>query len=140
MGEPFRTQITVRTYELDALGHLNHAVYHAYAEVARVEAFDAAGGRDQLHEEKKGSVVLAATISYRREVRYGETVEITTQAKFGSGKTFQIEHKIYKPDGTLSAELMVTMGLMDLARRKLVEDPRGQFERAGCNMSILTGE
>ncbi|HVW44026.1 MAG TPA: acyl-CoA thioesterase [Amycolatopsis sp.] len=139
--EPFRIQIKVRSYELDTLGHLNHAVYHSYAEVARLEALDAAsGGRNTLREERKGAVLLASQISYRREIVGGETVDVTARAKFGSGKSFVVEHNIFKPDGTLSAELTVTLGLMDLDVRKLVEDPRGHLERAGYDLSLLTGE
>ena len=139
--EPFRIQIKVRLYELDPLGHLNHAVYHSYAEVARIEAFQAAaGGTDGLRAQNQSSVVLASQISYRREIVFGETVDVTARLKFGSGKTFQIEQTIYKPDGTLSAELVLTMGLMDLERRKLVDDPRGRFERAGYDLPLLTGD
>ncbi|WP_435159462.1 acyl-CoA thioesterase [Amycolatopsis sacchari] len=137
--EPFRMQIKVRLYELDALGHLNHAVYHSYAEVARVEALErAAGGSTVLHDEHVSPVLLASSISYRREIRLGETVDVTCDAKFGTGKTFQMEQHIYKADGTLSAELAVTLGLMDLERRKLVDDPRGRFERAGYDLKLLS--
>ena len=46
----FSTRIEVRGYELDALGHVNHAVYHQYAEVARMKGFVAAGcDWDELH-------------------------------------------------------------------------------------------
>ncbi|GHF80204.1 acyl-CoA thioester hydrolase [Amycolatopsis bartoniae] len=137
--EPFRMQIKVRLYELDPLGHLNHAVYHSYAEVARLEAFErAARGSKALEEQKIAAVLLASNISYRREIRRGETVEVTCDVKFGTGKTFQMEQQIVKLDGTLSAELLVTVGLMDLERRKLVDDPRGRFERAGFDLKLLS--
>ncbi|GAB2960893.1 acyl-CoA thioesterase [Amycolatopsis acidiphila] len=137
--EPFRMQIKVRLYELDPLGHLNHAVYHSYAEVARIECMEQASrGSTVLHDERVSPVLLASSINYRREIRMGETVEVTCDAKFGTGKSFQIEHHIRKLDGTLSAELTCTVGLMDLERRKLVEDPRGRFERAGYDMAVLS--
>ena len=134
-------QIKVRLYELDPLGHLNHAVYHSYAEVARIEAFEqAAGAGTALRDENIAPVLLASQISYRREILLGETVDVTAQVKFGSGKSFQMEQNIVKADGTLSAELTVTVGLMDLERRKLVDDPRGRLERAGYDIGLLTGE
>ncbi|WP_236795327.1 thioesterase family protein [Amycolatopsis sp. GM8] len=137
--EPFRIQIKVRMYELDMLGHLNHAVYHSYCEVARIEGLaKAAGGATPIEEQHIAPVLLASTITYRREIRMGETVEVTADATFGPGKTFQIEHRIYKADGTVSAELVCTIGLMDLARRKLVDDPRGRFERAGYDLKVLS--
>ncbi|NKQ59318.1 acyl-CoA thioesterase [Amycolatopsis sp. K13G38] len=139
--EPFRMQIKVRLYELDPLGHLNHAVYHSYAEVARIEAFDqASGGSTALREAHVAPVLLASQINYRREIVLGETVEVTARAKFGTGKSFQMEQNIVKADGVLAADLALTLGLMHLERRKLVEDPRGWFERAGYDISLLTGE
>jgi acyl-CoA thioester hydrolase len=132
-------QIKVRLYELDPLGHLNHAVYHSYGEVARIECMEgAARGGTSLRDEGVAPVLLASSINYRREIRMGETVEVTCDLKFGTGKTFQIEQHIYKADGTLSAELTCTLGIMDLERRKLVEDPRGRFERAGYDLKAMS--
>ncbi len=137
--EPFRVEIKVRHYELDTLGHLNHAVYHSYGEVARTEAFEQAGGA-ALREQNLAPVLLESHIVFRREIRAGETVHVGCEAKFGTGKTFQMINNIHKADGTLSAEITCTLGLMDLERRKLVEDPRGHCERAGLDMSVLTAE
>ena len=43
MGEPARYQLKVRHYEVDQYGHVNHAQYVHYLEVARIEALDALG-------------------------------------------------------------------------------------------------
>ncbi|HKS48910.1 MAG TPA: acyl-CoA thioesterase [Amycolatopsis sp.] len=137
--EPFRTQIKVRHYELDSLGHVNHAVYHSYAEVARLEAMEkAAGDRDGLRAENLAVVLLESHIVYRRELRAGDVVEVTCEIEFGDGKIFHVTNEIFKLDGTLSAEIRCTLGLMDLERRKLLDDPRGRFERAGIDLKILT--
>jgi acyl-CoA thioester hydrolase len=140
--EPFRTQIKVRHYELDTLGHLNHAVYHSYGEVARVELMEAAGARTGgLREGRLAAVLLESTIKFRRELRAGDVVDVTCDATFGTGKIFHMNSIIYKLDGTVSAEIECTLGLMDLDRRKLVDDPRGRFERAGIDLKKLsTGE
>ena len=39
----FTTTVTVRGYECDANGHVNHANYHRYGEHARTEHLSAAG-------------------------------------------------------------------------------------------------
>lgn len=131
--------IKTRLYEMDPLGHLNHAVYHSYAEVARLELLErAGGGTTALADERIAAVLLASTISYRREIRLGETVDVTCDTKFGEGKTFAMEQLILKADGVLSAELSLTLGLMDLERRKLVDDPRGRFERAGYDLKMMS--
>jgi len=137
--EPFRTRIKVRHYELDTLGHLNHAVYHSYGEVARLELFELAGALDGgLREAKLASVLLETHVVFRRELRAGDEVDVTCDAKFGSSKVFEMTSNIYKLDGTLAAEISCTLGLMDLERRKLVTDPRGRFERAGVDLKVLS--
>lgn len=136
---PFHTPIKVRLYELDILGHVNHAVYHSYAEVARMDAFEeASGGSTALRDQNLEMILLASQISYRREIRRGETVEVTADVKFGGGKTFQIEQNISKEDGTLSADLVVTVGVLDLEHRRLIADPRGFFDRAGYDLKLLS--
>ena len=136
--EVFRTQVKVRHYELDTLGHLNHAVYHSYGEISRLELMEFAGGIEGMRAEKLAAVLLESHISFRRELRAGDVVDITCDTKFGSGKTFQMNSNIYKLDGTLSAEITCTLGLMDLDKRKLVEDPRGRFALAGVDPLLLS--
>ncbi|QRP44946.1 thioesterase family protein [Amycolatopsis sp. FDAARGOS 1241] len=135
--EPFRTRIKVRHYELDSLGHLNHAVYHSYGEVSRIELFESAGDA-RLRDQNLAPVLLESHIVYRRELRGGDVVDVSCDASFGDGKVFWMTSRIVKLDGTLSAEITCTVGLMDLVRRKLVEDPRGHFERAGLNLKVLS--
>ncbi|MDX1567801.1 MAG: acyl-CoA thioesterase, partial [Longimicrobiales bacterium] len=43
MNPWFETSIETRSYELDAFGHLNHAVYLNYFEVARIKLLEEAG-------------------------------------------------------------------------------------------------
>ncbi|RJQ89326.1 acyl-CoA thioesterase [Amycolatopsis panacis] len=135
--EPFRIRIKVRHYELDSLGHLNHAVYHSYGEVARLEAL-AAAGDEKLREARLAPVLLESRIVYRRELRSGDEVDVTCEVAFGEGKAFRMSSRIIKLDGTLSAEIECTVGLMDLDRRKLVPDPRGHFERAQVDLQVLS--
>ena len=130
--------IPVRTYELDTLGHVNQAVYHQYAEVARVEAFKAAGcGWETMVHSGSAPVLLSSTCHYRRELRLGETVEVTASIKFGTGKTFTMESLVLKADGTTSAEITCVIGVMDLTARKLLADPRAALEAAGMDLSVL---
>jgi acyl-CoA thioester hydrolase len=135
--EPFRTRLKVRQYELDALGHVNQAVYHSYAEVSRLEAFEAAGNA-KVGEDNTAPVLLESHIVYRRELRGGDVVDVTCDTTFGEGKVFWMTSRILKLDGTLSAEVKCTLGVMDLERRKLVADPRGLFERAGLDLKVLS--
>lgn len=133
-------RITVRGYELDALGHLNQAVYHQYAELARQAAVEAAGGRfDQLIAAGIAPVLLESHASFRRELRAGDTVEVSCDTKFGTGKTFQMSQLITKLDGTLSAEITCILGMMDLGARRLLPDPRAVLESLGVNARLMSG-
>ncbi|RZQ59308.1 acyl-CoA thioesterase [Amycolatopsis suaedae] len=127
----------MRHYELDTLGHLNHAVYHSYGEVSRLELVEKAGGYG-LEETGLGPVLLESHIRYRRELRGGDVVDVSCDTTFGEGKIFHMRSVITKVDGTVAAEIDCTLGLMDLRRRKLVDDPRGHFERAGMDLKILS--
>jgi acyl-CoA thioester hydrolase len=135
---PFRVPIVVRSYELDALGHVNHAVYHQYAEVARMAGFHAAGcDWDGLMDKRVAPVLLSTTVNFRRELRAYEHLDVTCAVKFGTGKTFDIEQLIMKADGTVAAEINSIVGLMDLEARKLLTDPRGALVAGGFDPAKL---
>jgi acyl-CoA thioester hydrolase len=134
----YRIPITVRSYELDALGHVNHAVYHQYAEVARMTGFTAAGcDWDGLMDDRVAVVLLSTTVNFRGELRAHDEIEVTCRLKFGTGKTFNIESMIIKADGTVAAEVYCIVGLMDLDARKLLTDPRAALEARGFDAAKL---
>jgi acyl-CoA thioester hydrolase len=134
----FRVPIDVPSYELDALGHVNHAVYHQYAELARMAAFTAAGcDWDGLMDQRVATVLLSTTVHFRRELRGGEHLEVTCAIKFGTGKTFNLDSMILKADGAVAAEVYCVAGLMDLDARKLLRDPRAALEARGFDAAKL---
>jgi acyl-CoA thioester hydrolase len=136
----FSIRLDVRSYELDALGHVNHAVYHQYAEVARVKGFTAAGcDWAGLTALKTAPVLLSTTVNFRRELLGDDEIDVTCVAKFGTGRTFTLEQTITKADGVLSAEVYCVLGVMDLDARKLVADPRAVLESAGLDITVLNG-
>lgn len=134
-AEKFSIRIKVRHYELDTLGHLNHAVYHQYGEVARLEWFESVGGGGSgLRDAKISPVLLETHVRFRRELRAGDVVDVSCDVTFGEGKTFQMNSEIRKLDGTLAAEIECTVGVMDMGIRKLVADPHGELVKAGLRI------
>ncbi|MGH3879771.1 MAG: acyl-CoA thioesterase [Actinophytocola sp.] len=128
----FSIPIVVRSYEMDALGHVNHAVYHQYAEVARMSGFTAAGcDWDGLMDDGVAPVLLSTTVNFRRELRANDRLEVTCEIKFGTGKTFNVNSMIIKADGTVAAEVYCIVGLMNLEARKLLTDPRAALVAGG---------
>jgi acyl-CoA thioester hydrolase len=127
----FRVRIGVRSYEQDVNGHVNHAVYHQYAEHARMEHFRAAGLSQSVLEKHGLTVVLlSTTVHFRAELRAGEQVEIDSEMEFTDRKPFTMRHRIVRvangdgvPAEDLAAEAECTMGVLDVASRRLVADP-----------------
>lgn len=137
---PFTVEITVRSYELDVLGHVNQAVYHQYTEIGRMEMLDAAGyDWHALDGRNVGPVLLESTMKYRRELRSADRVTIVTRAEVGEGKVFTMSSEVLKADGTLSAEMTGVFGFMDLDARKLEPSAREVVERACGKPEVLLG-
>jgi acyl-CoA thioester hydrolase len=131
-------RLKVRSYEVDRLGHVNHAVYHQYGELARVGGFEAAGLLwDKMTDSNMGPVMLHTSVDFRRELRVGDEFDVTCELGFGGGKTFRLDTLITKLDGTVSAELRCVLGVMDLQARKLFPDPRQALEAAGLDPAVL---
>src|SRR2546425_1013991 len=64
MGEPARLQLKVRHYEVDQYGHVNHAQYVHYLEVARIEALETLG-LSLPDMRRQGYLILAADLSVK---------------------------------------------------------------------------
>ncbi|QKW11253.1 acyl-CoA thioesterase [Streptomyces sp. NA04227] len=138
MAQPFTVPITVRGYETDTQGHLNQAVYLQYSEHARWALLEAAGIRQKdLVANGIGPVVLETTIRYRRELYAGDEVDVSCLFVWGGGKTFKLEQRITKKDGTLSAEFDVVGGILDLSARKLVDDPAQALRAVAKEPAVL---
>ncbi|AFZ14108.1 4-hydroxybenzoyl-CoA thioesterase [Crinalium epipsammum PCC 9333] len=77
--EKFITQIKVRHYELDTLGHLNNAVYQNYLEQAAIEHMEYLEFNLDRYQQLGGVFVLRRIkIDYLRPAFAGDTLEITT--------------------------------------------------------------
>ncbi len=75
----FTTQLRVRYHEMDALGHVNNAVYQHYLEQAAVEHSEYLGFNQQCYQELGGAFVMRQIeIDYLRPAVAGDTLEVTT--------------------------------------------------------------
>lgn len=67
-----RAEIQMRYGDIDAMGHLNNAVYVQYLETSRVILMRDLGVRDTDDH----SVIARLELDYRREVRWGQRVVV----------------------------------------------------------------
>jgi acyl-CoA thioester hydrolase len=73
-------RVRVRQYEMDALGHVNNAVYLHYVEEAAVEHARLLGfGAERLRELGGAWVVRRHEIEYHRPAVAGDELEVTTR-------------------------------------------------------------
>lgn len=132
------TSLTVRGYEVDALGHVAGTVYMQYAEHARWECLAAAGlPVTTLLGAGIMPVILEITLNYRTELRFGDDVAIGVEFGWGERKTARITQRITRGDGALAAEVSVLCGLLDLASRKLVATPRERLRELATAPELL---
>ncbi|WGV27054.1 acyl-CoA thioesterase [Halotia branconii] len=80
--QPFKTLLRVRHYEMDALGHVNNAVYQNYLEQAAIEHSEYLGVNFDFYRELGGVFVMRRVeIEYLRPSVAGDTLEVTTWLK-----------------------------------------------------------
>ena len=87
------TRDTVRWGDVDAMGHVNNAVFSTYAEQARIEAL---GGLESF-------ILARVEIDFRDQVRVGESIEVRTRCSRVGTKSLDLEHEIHA-NGRLAAE------------------------------------
>jgi acyl-CoA thioester hydrolase len=83
MPDPFHTVRTpVRWSDMDALGHVNNAVYMTYFEQARIELFQqwAEPGGEWPGAPETGPVLVAADTQFKKPVVYPATVIVRVTA------------------------------------------------------------
>jgi acyl-CoA thioester hydrolase len=120
------TRIQTRWPDFDALGHLNHAVYHVYLDEARDEALRNTVGDFSVWP----NVVVHASVDYRREIALGvrEVIVRTRIAEVGRSSA-RFEQQIVTPDGELAAEAEAVLVAWDAEARRSREITQGERQR-----------
>ncbi len=122
----FVTQLRVRHYEMDALGHVNNAVYQHYLEQAAVEHSEQLGWGIQRYQAVGGVFVLRRiTIDYLRPAVAGDRLDVATWIGQMRGPRAVRNYEIVRPsDG---ATLLTAEGLwvwIELATQRPRPIPR----------------
>lgn len=106
MHQRFITQLRVRHYELDTLGHVNNAVYQNYLEQAAIEHSEHLGLNLERYRELGGVFVMRRVeIDYLRPAIAGDRLEITTWVQEMRGTRAIRRYEIRKQN---SDDLLVT--------------------------------
>jgi len=103
----FTTTWRVRSYELDGNGHVNNAVYVAYAEELATLHAEALGfGHAWTRAQGGRWVVHHHDITYRSPAVYGDLLELTTEVEVMRGAR-AVRHSVIRVvgDGRLVADI-----------------------------------
>ena len=96
-------RIATRWNDFDALGHLNHAVYHVYCDEARDAALRATVGDFDTWP----NVVVHAAVDYRREIPLGtREVVIRTRITEVGRSSVRFEHDVADGAASVTAVLV----------------------------------
>ncbi len=97
----FEFRIKPRWPDFDALGHLNHAVYHVYLDEARDDALRRTVGDFTAWP----NVLVHASIDYRREIALGvREVVLRTEITAVGNSSVRFVQSVLGPDGEVAAE------------------------------------
>ncbi len=85
----------IRFADIDAMGHVNNAVYLTYFEQTRIHFFHAvAGGKWDWNE--LGILVAKSEINYFKPVHLGDIVEIKTYCVHFGTKSFSVKYELWR--------------------------------------------
>jgi acyl-CoA thioester hydrolase len=115
---PVRTELQLRHRDIDALGHVNQAVFHELLEELRAAFFKAT-----LPDLPFTGYVLAhAELDYRHEVRIEDRYVVgeCRVAELGRSRV-ELENRLLLPDGTVAVEGRAVLVAWDEETRRARE-------------------
>ena len=119
----FVYQLEIKESHLDTFGHVNNATYLNLYEEARWDFITKRGyGLKEIQELRIGPVILDLNLKFKKELKNREVITIKT-------KTLEVSHRLimklqqtmHKPNGDIASFVEMSVGLMDLSERKLIE-------------------
>ncbi|MFD1426333.1 acyl-CoA thioester hydrolase/thioesterase-3 [Kroppenstedtia sanguinis] len=117
-------ELTVRSTDVDMIGHVNHAKYLEYLEWARFEWLREIGlTMEEFHRREILPVVVHVSIDYMKELKFDEQIRIISDLARVGKKSSVIGQTIYNSAGELACQAEVTWVMIDAQKRKAIELP-----------------
>jgi len=125
-GFDFVHEEPVRFRDIDAMGHVNNAVFLTYIESARAAYFWHLGIARSL--EDLTLVVARVEIDFRAPVGFPEVVEVGVRAGSFGRKSFGLDHEL-RVRGELVAEAKTVLVAYDYGKAETVTIPETWREK-----------
>ena len=119
----FVYQLEIKESHLDTFGHVNNATYLNLYEEARWDFITKRGyGLKEIQELKTGPVILDLNLKFKKELKNREVITIKTKTLEASHRLImKLQQTMHKPNGDIASVVEMSVGLMDLSQRKLIE-------------------
>ena len=119
----FESRQSVRWGDMDAMGHVNNAMYFRYLETARIDWFTAVGFRPD--PQRQGPVIVNAFCNFYRQLEYPGDILVSLYVSDAARTTFETWATIEKlsEPGVMCAAGGATTIWVDFPRQKAVELP-----------------
>jgi len=119
MSPALKTQIRVRSYELDSFGHVNNAVFLNYLEYGRGEFMSQRGlSFNDFQRWKAFPYVIKVMIEYKAPAFYNDLLEISGEIIRWSRTSFTLAKKIFnQTTNKLAATAEVTLVFVNEKQR-----------------------
>jgi acyl-CoA thioester hydrolase len=110
----FALPIDVRFADLDALGHVNHAVFITYLEHARTKWWQLFIGDRPFQDE--GFVMARVEMDYRKPILLGDAVRVELRCAHLGHTSFTLAYQVVRAqDGVILAEAQTVQVMVDFA-------------------------
>jgi acyl-CoA thioester hydrolase len=118
----FHHDLEVRFRDLDAMGHVNNAVYLTYLEVARQAYWKEVAA--QVRYDRVPFVVARASIDFRSSLAVGETVRVFLRTVWAGSRSFAMDYTLREAaSGRLVAEASTVLVTYDWAEQRAIPIP-----------------
>jgi len=111
-GFPFSVVVPVRFRDIDAMGHVNNAVFVTYLELGRLALFEALFGTRRL--EEIDVIVARVEVDYLRPVKLESRVELGMRIAAVGNTSFSVEY-LLTADGEPAARARSVQVFYDYA-------------------------
>ena len=131
---PVSTERAVSWGEMDALRHVNNAVYLQWFEDARMAYFDEVGMLEQMEQEGVGPILAKTNIVFHLPLRFPDRITASARVGHMGNTSIVMEYRVTSEahDGAIAAEGEGVIVLVDYSTGK--KQPLGESLRNRIHM------
>jgi len=123
----FKTDVSVRFNDCDALGHVNNSLYFTYMEEARTPIF--AICNPDLSVGQWNLIVASARCDFLRQIHYGHQMIVMTWVSRIKTSSFTVDHLVVDGEGLVYARGQAVLIYYDYTSQKPTPLPQSIREQ-----------